>query len=230
MRRHTPGTAYRIAWPIGTVVIGLLALVCVMLLMRGGGASDESTGAVGTAVASAVMLVGGLVLLRRLPPAQRRITLATRERLVGGVGIGVATGAGLVVAAGLVILAGAAIDPGVRGDLDRSAVDLGGTWWQVALIVVSLVVLAPLGEELLFRGLVLRGLVRLMPFAWAAPLSGLIFTAAHADAWLIWPRAIALGLTGWALAWVYRRRGWWASVAAHATVNAVAAIALLATA
>lgn len=228
--RRSPGAVYRIAWPIGIVVIGLAVLVCVVLLMGCAGASDESTAAVGTAVASAVLLVGGLLLLRRLPPAQRRIALATKGRVTGAVGLGVAVGAGLVVAAGLVILAGGAIDPGVRDELDRAAVDIGDTWWQVALIIVSLVVLAPLGEELLFRGLVLRGLVRLMPLAWAAPLSGLIFTAAHADAWLIWPRAIALALTGWAVAWLYRRRGWWASVAAHTTVNGVAVIALLMTA
>ena len=39
----------------------------------------------------------------------------------------------------------------------------------------------------------------------------------------------ALALTGLALAWLYRRRGYWASVTAHATVNIVAAIALVTT-
>ena len=62
----------------------------------------------------------------------------------------------------------------------------------------------------------------------AAAISSLVFAAAHADAYLIWPRAIALVGTGLALAWLYRWRGYWASVIAHATVNAVASIALVA--
>jgi membrane protease YdiL (CAAX protease family) len=34
--------------------------------------------------------------------------------------------------------------------------------------------------------------------------------------------------TGLVLAWLYRRRGYWGSVAAHATVNAIASISLIA--
>ncbi len=93
----------------------------------------------------------------------------------------------------------------------------------------AVVVLAPLGEELLFRGLLLRGLVRRIRFWPAAVVSSLLFAAAHVDAYLLWPRAIALVGTGVVLAWLYRWRGYWASVTAHATVNIVAAIALVAT-
>jgi membrane protease YdiL (CAAX protease family) len=100
-------------------------------------------------------------------------------------------------------------------------------WWQTALIVFALIILAPLGEEILFRALELRGLVRLIPFAIAAPISGLLFTAAHYDAWVAWPRTLALVATGWALAWLYRWRGIPATITAHATVNTVAAIALI---
>jgi len=59
-------------------------------------------------------------------------------------------------------------------------------------------------------------------------LSSLLFASAHADSYLLWPRALSLVLTGLVLAWLYRWRGYWASVTAHATVNLVAAIALVA--
>jgi hypothetical protein len=111
--------------------------------------------------------------------------------------------------------------------LEEAQIALAGVWWQTALIVFALIVLAPLGEEILFRALELRGLVRLIPFAVAAPISGLLFTAAHYDAWVAWPRTLALVATGWALAWLYRWRGIPATITAHATVNTVAAIALI---
>jgi len=107
-------------------------------------------------------------------------------------------------------------------------VSVGTAWWQIIITTIAIVVFAPIGEELLFRGLELRGLVRVMPFALAAPLSGVVFTAAHLDAYLVWPRAVALVLVGWVLAWLYRRRGMVATMLAHGTVNAVAAAALIA--
>jgi membrane protease YdiL (CAAX protease family) len=70
--------------------------------------------------------------------------------------------------------------------------------------------------------------VRRIRFWPAALISSLLFAAAHADAYLLWPRAIALAGTGVVLAWLYRWRGYWASVTAHATVNVVAATALVA--
>lgn len=210
------------------VAIGIAALVVVAALGDAFGASDDSTTAIATFVGSGVILLGGLLLVRVLPPAQRRVTLATKGRLWPGIGLGLAVGLGCVVGAGAIIAAGSEIDPNAKRALDDLEISVGVTWWHIALTVIALVVFAPLGEELLFRGLELRGLVRLMPFAIAAPISGIVFTAAHLDAYLVWPRAVALILVGWVLAWLYRWRGLVGSLVAHATVNAVAAIALVA--
>lgn len=226
-RAFAPGAAWRIAWPIAMVAIGIAVLVVVAAGMDAAGASDDTTTAIATFVGSGVILLGGLLLVRVLPPAQRRVTLATKGRLWPGIGIGLAVGLGCVVGSGAIIAAGAELDEGAKQSLEDLQLSVGVTWWQMALIVTALVIFAPLGEELLFRGLELRGLVRLMPFAVAAPISGVIFTAAHLDAYLVWPRAVALILVGWVLAWIYRRRGLVGSVMAHGTVNAVAAIALI---
>lgn len=223
-----PGAAWRIAWPIATVALGLAALLAVTIIADSAGASDDTLTALGAFIGSGVILAGALMLIRVLPPAQRRVSLATKGGLAASASIGLGIGFACVMGSALVITAGSEIDPNAKQALEDLEISVGSAWWQVALIVVALVVFAPVGEELLFRGLALRGIVRTMPFALAAPLSGVLFTAAHLDAWLIWPRALALVLVGWALAWLYRWRGMICAVAAHGTVNAVAAVALIA--
>ena len=69
-----------------------------------------------------------------------------------------------------------------------------------------------------------------MRFAAAAGVSAVVFACAHLDVWITanWARGLALVVVGVALAYLYRWRGLWAAVVAHATVNGVAAIALVA--
>ena len=65
-----------------------------------------------------------------------------------------------MVGAAIILLAGSAIDS-ERGAAARTrSRSIGTAPWQLVLTVIALVVLAPLGEELLFRGLLLRGLAR----------------------------------------------------------------------
>lgn len=224
----SPGAAWRIIWPVAIVVIGIAVLIAVTVGMASAGASEDTVGVVATVVGSGVILIGAAILVAVLPPAQRRITVATKKRAISSVAIGLGLGCAIIVGAGIVIAAGSALDPAARQRMEDIHIPVGSAWWHAVLIVIALVLFAPIGEELLFRGLALRGIVRLVPFAVAAPLSGLLFTVAHVDSWLIWPRVLALLLTGWALAWIYQWRGLVGSVAAHATVNLVAAIALLA--
>lgn len=223
----SPGAAWRIAWPVAMVAIGLAVLLGSAALVAATGASDDSVTAIATFIGSGAIVLGAVVLVRALPPAQRRVTLATKGRPWRAAGVGLAMGAGCVFLSATVIATGAQLDPNARRALEDLDISVGSAWWQVTLLVIALVLFAPLGEELLFRGLALRGLVRLMPFMWAAPVSGLLFTAAHLDAYLVWPRALALALVGWVLAWLYRRRGMAAAIVAHGTVNTVAAVALI---
>lgn len=210
------------------VAIGIAVLLVVATAADAFGASADTTTAVGTFIASAAILLGAVVLTRVLPRAQRRVTLQTKGRPWSAAATGIGIGLACVLGSGLVIAAGSELDPAAKRALDDLEVSVGSAWWQITLTTIAIVLLAPIGEELLFRGLELRGLVRLMPFALAAPLSGVVFTAAHLDAYLVWPRAVALVLVGWVLAWLYRRRGMLATMLAHGTVNAVAAAALIA--
>ena len=227
--RTGPGFWWRVLSPVGAVLVALVVLVALAGVLAAAGVGDDALGATVTFTSSLLLLCFGVALWRMLPRAERRVVLAPKRSRVGAVLLGLNVGAGIVIGGVAIIALGQLVEPGVEDRLEDVQRELGAAPWQVARIVVSLVVLAPLGEELLFRGLLLRGLVRRMRFPFAAVLSGTLFAAAHADAYVIWPRAIALVITGAVLAWLYRWRGYPASVAAHFTVNAVAAVALAAT-
>lgn len=226
-RPTPPGFAWRVLSPIGAVLVAFVVLVVAAGGLFATDLSDDSIGAIVSFGTSLLLLVFAVLLLRRLPEHNRRWAVAPKRSLRAAIGLGVPVGIGIVFCAGLIIVVGAAIDPVVERRLDEVE-DIGTSPWQLVLTITALVVLAPLGEELLFRGLLLRALTRRLRFWPAAAITSVLFTAAHADAYLLWPRAIALFGTGLALAWVYRRRGYWASVAAHATVNTIASIALVA--
>ncbi len=191
--------------------------------------SDASLGAILAFATSLLLVVFALLLWRRLPDHNRRWAIARPDAPITAIGLGVAVGFAIIVGAGAIIVAGSAIDPAVERRLEEID-DIGTRPWQLILTITALVVLAPLGEELLFRGLLLRAFARRLRFWPAAIVTSVLFAAAHADAYLLWPRAIALVLTGVALALIYRSKGYWASVTAHATVNTVASIALIASA
>jgi membrane protease YdiL (CAAX protease family) len=93
------------------------------------------------------------------------------------------------------------------------------------LVVVALVILAPIAEELFFRGVVFNALRREGGRRWAYLGSSALFAVIHLDLVVLVP----LFLLGLALAWVYERtNNLLAPIAMHATVNAISvAVALL---
>jgi membrane protease YdiL (CAAX protease family) len=219
----------RVLLPIAAVPGSLVLAIVVYAALRAAGVGDTNTAAIATVIAELGLLIAGVVIVRLLAPHERRLVLDRNGSRAAGLGLGVAMGLGLVIASGIVIALGTVVDGGLEDRLKDQAITLPDSPWALGLMVIALVVLAPLAEELLFRGLLFRSLARRLPIAGAIAISSILFAASHADAYLLWPRAIALALTGAGLAWLYMRRGYWASVSAHATVNAVAAGALLAT-
>jgi membrane protease YdiL (CAAX protease family) len=72
-----------------------------------------------------------------------------------------------------------------------------------ALIILTGVVLTPLAEELLFRGVLYQAFRRTMPIGMAALVSSLIFAGMHFTLVLFIPLAIM----GYVLAWLFERSG-----------------------
>jgi membrane protease YdiL (CAAX protease family) len=222
-----PGFRWRVFSPIGAVLLAFAVLLVAAGVLQATPLSDDATTTLLQFATSLLLLVFALVLRRGLPAHERRLTTALKHSPGGAIGLGITLGIGIVIGAGAIIFLGQAIDPVVKDRLE-DVEEIGTVPWELAITVISLVVLAPLGEELLFRGLLLRALVRRLRFWPAATITSLLFASAHPDSYVLWPRAIALVLTGLVLAWLYRWRGYWASVTAHATVNTVASIALIA--
>jgi CAAX protease family protein len=92
----------------------------------------------------------------------------------------------------------------------------------VALFVLVAVIMAPLFEEIFFRGFIFAGLSQSFGWGWGAAGSAAIFGFAHLQLTVFIP----LFALGFGLAWVYKRTGsLWTSIALHATFNAIAVLA-----
>jgi membrane protease YdiL (CAAX protease family) len=91
-----------------------------------------------------------------------------------------------------------------------------------ALLTLLAVVLAPLFEELFFRGFLFRGLARSWGWPIGAVVSGAVFGAVHQQLTVFVP-LFALGV---ALAWVYQRTGsLWTAITLHAVFNGLSVVA-----
>jgi membrane protease YdiL (CAAX protease family) len=102
--------------------------------------------------------------------------------------------------------------------------------WRVGLAAMA-ITLAPLVEELLFRGVLLSSLIPRCGVALAALLSAAAFAAIHLPGlgwqWYALPELLLLGV---ALAWLrLRYRSLWPSVLAHGANNALALAVLFTT-
>ena len=82
-------------------------------------------------------------------------------------------------------------------------------------------ILAPLLEELLFRGILMNGLLRQMAPVWAVIWTSVIFALAHLNPWQGLPAFLMGGLFGWVY---YRTGSYWTVVVMHAINNAVTMI------
>ncbi len=218
----------RVAWPVA-VLLGSFAFAIALVFVLVPLMNDDLAGSLVIAASGLAILVGALWRWRSLPADEAGRVFVRPSPWIATVCCGLLSGVGLLIAMVVVMAIGLALDGSMADRLEESQVELGLGFWPKALAVVALVLFAPLGEELLFRGLLLRGLASRMGFWWATAVSSVVFGMAHLDVWFsqIWARGVALVLVGAGLALVYRRWGYWAAVAAHMTVNTVAATALL---
>jgi membrane protease YdiL (CAAX protease family) len=90
----------------------------------------------------------------------------------------------------------------------------------VAMLVVAI---APLTEELFFRGFMFAGLRRRLPFLGAAAISSGIWGLFHYTGPGTWGVVLQLAAFGVILSWLYERTGsLWPPIAVHALNNAIA--------
>lgn len=80
----------------------------------------------------------------------------------------------------------------------------------------ALVIVAPLTEELLFRGVMLNTLLRRYSPAVAIGISALAFTILHFNPWQVFSPMLAGLLFGW---WCWRTRSLWPGLIGHALLN-----------
>ena len=106
---------------------------------------------------------------------------------------------------------------------------LRGGGWSIAFFFVLAVGMAPVLEEMLFRGLLLPALMRRLGFFRSALLVTVLFTALHAfQTGLYWPALTSIFLCGWMLAWLRVRHGaLWPSIAFHIGFNLTAFLPVL---
>jgi len=141
--------------------------------------------------------------------------------LLAGLGWGVLAWIGstlVIIAVGwLLELIGRPPEPGAA----ELAIALVDPW----IVVLAIVVLAPIAEELFFRGVVFNAWLREGGRRYAYVGSAALFAVIHVSLISLLP----IFLLGLALAWVYERTGsLLAPIAMHATVNGISvALALL---
>lgn len=99
----------------------------------------------------------------------------------------------------------------------------GHTGLIVGLLLAG--ILAPVAEELFFRGFIFGGLLRPIGFWGATAVSALVFAIVHMQVATVLP----IFALGWLLAWLYHRtQSLWPPILVHATYNSIALIAAFA--
>lgn len=94
----------------------------------------------------------------------------------------------------------------------------------LAATAFSVVAVAPVVEEIIFRGVVFRGIRARWPLLPALMVTGLLFAGFH----LSGPQLIPLAVIGALFSYAYERTGsLWSSIVAHAGLNAMWLIAAL---
>jgi len=193
---------WRIGHAAGAVFAGLAA-VTVAAILIGPEITDSETFRVLIPVQTLVQL--GLIAWWASRGARRRFSLGFRFE--GSDLIGLPLGVGFQIAAsiaGFQIAASIAMLPIVLWVLDgdaptqevvESASGLVGI--DIVLVVLGAGLLAPLAEELVFRGVLLRALIVSRGRRFATYVSAAVFAAIHLldpNAWMVVPILFALGI------------------------------------
>jgi membrane protease YdiL (CAAX protease family) len=210
MRALAPPKVRAVRLAIGVIVLNIVTTGFLIALVRTGQMEDSTAITLGTLLGLVfyavvlAMMTGPLLTLR---PAWIKGDPHTARLL--GAEVGFAAAVVLVTFGWL-----ASGHPTV--DLNIDAIVSEGSLGRILVAFLAVAVVAPVVEELLFRGVVCESLRRNGP-AVAIGVSAFLFGLAHLQ-WSV------VGITyytacGVVLGLLYWRRGLWASIAAHALFN-----------
>ena len=211
---------------VGIVLLGTGLLDPVLLDPTEGGAALL----VLVVLSQVAGLLAALLLLRRRGTALAPVVGPLRP-VARHVGIGV--GLGLVAIVGSTLLVSLLVTlTGSEATPEQVLTEgIADTPVQLLLAVLAAVVMAPIAEELLFRGLLHRGLRQRLRIVPATIISSVLFAIVHVDVAASQPLAL-VGLTfvGVVLAVAHERTGsLLVPVVIHATHNAVTIVAVVVT-
>jgi membrane protease YdiL (CAAX protease family)/uncharacterized RDD family membrane protein YckC len=193
--------------------------------------SAGSGGALALSYADEIAVYGASLLLIVLLVRWRRHTPLTA--------LGLRLPAWPWLAAGLPLGFAAYILEDVGGVIDRIVLPAANTTNQcvgirgefggsVALTLLAVAVIAPISEEIIFRGFIFRWLQGRLPLWSAVLVSAAIFSTAHAG-WAEPSLFLPVFLGGVLLAYVYAKsRSVWPGVIIHMSINIVGVILILA--
>lgn len=106
------------------------------------------------------------------------------------------------------------LEPQLYEEMLRSLTDDATLFW----LIITGVVLAPLSEEMFYRGMIYPVFRRYLSLPWAMAVSGIIFGLAHFDLW----RALPLAVGGAGLCYIYEKtRSILVSAVAHGVWNLI---------
>ncbi|HUG86355.1 MAG TPA: type II CAAX endopeptidase family protein, partial [Euzebya sp.] len=232
---------YTIPWDwwdaIGIYVVWLVLSISAGFTILSFVAAESDEALVAQTLITLVLLIvttGGWVVLLGLsagvPDALRRafgVKRVTGRDLLLGMGYGV--GAFVVVQVGLGVAITQLIEAtGREVPLVQQAVQeaVRGVSAASLTITFAVAVLAPIGEELLFRGVLYQALAKHLTGLSAISLSGVAFGVSHRE-----PLVIALTFPlGMALAWMLRRHGTLVvPILAHSVFNVIGVVAIRST-
>lgn len=168
-----------------------------------------------TALTTVPIIVGTLIFARWVLRARPAELGLLRPRFAD-LRYGLIFGSGLFVASASIGLVQAASVGKEPQSIIQVLLGHGGAA-ALALNLLSIAILTPIVEELLFRGVLQGGLRQRLPFLAAAVIATALFTLVHERQ--AWPSVFVLGF-GLALAYE-RTRTLWAPIATHATVNSI---------
>ena len=144
-----------------------------------------------------------------------------RRAIGSGIGWGVLAWFGAMAVSAVVVLVLESVGVTPEPQAAEQAIASVEPW----LVVVAIVILAPIAEEVFFRGVVYNAWLRERGPRWAFIGSSALFAVIHASLVAVLP----ILLLGMVLAWIYRRTGsLLAPIFLHATFNGMSvALALL---